>query len=82
MERITDIAYRPICIGRNDYRYIGFADMGYIGRYFISTDTDMPTLVGQNGFLSDFEKIVYWLNYRPKCPQVADFFYFSIIPMR
>ncbi len=33
MQQITDIAYRPICIGRNDYRYIGFADMGYIGRY-------------------------------------------------
>ncbi len=46
--------YPPICnrlpilhIGRNDYRYryIGFADMGYIGRYFISADTDMPTLM-------------------------------------
>ncbi len=46
MEQITDIAYRPIYIGRSDYRYryIGFADMGYIGRYFISADTDMPTL--------------------------------------
>ncbi len=46
---ITDIAYRPICIGSNDYRYryIGFADMGYIGRYFVSADTDMPTLVGR-----------------------------------
>ena len=41
-----DIAYRPICIGRNDYRYryIGCADMGNIGRYFISANTDMPTL--------------------------------------
>ncbi len=47
MEQITDIAYRPICIGSNDYRYryIGFADKGYIGRYFISADTDMPTLL-------------------------------------
>ena len=47
MQQITDIEYRPICIGRNDYRYlyIGFADMGYIGRYFTSADTDMPTLV-------------------------------------
>ncbi len=47
MLQITDIAYRPIYIGRNAYRYryIGFADMGYIGRYFISADTDMPTLV-------------------------------------
>ncbi len=46
MQQIPDIAYRPICIGRNDYRYryVGFADMGYIGRYFISADTDMPTL--------------------------------------
>ena len=47
MQQITDIAYRPICIGKNDYRYryIGFADMSYIGRYFISADTNMPTLV-------------------------------------
>ncbi len=46
MQQITDITYRPICIGRNDYRYryIGFADIGYNGRYFISADTDMPTL--------------------------------------
>ncbi len=43
MQQITDIAYRLICIGRNDYRYryIGFAEMGY----FISADTDMPTLI-------------------------------------
>ena len=32
---ITDIAYQPIYIGSNAYRYryIGFADMGYIGWY-------------------------------------------------
>ncbi len=27
--------------------------------------------VGQKSFLSDFEKMVYWPNYRPKGPQVA-----------
>ncbi len=45
MQQITDIAYQPICIGRNyyRYRYIGFDDMGYIGWYSISADTDMPT---------------------------------------
>ncbi len=24
--------------------------------------------IGQKGSLSDFEKMAYWLNYRPKCP--------------
>ncbi len=32
----------------NRYRYIGFADIGYIGRYLISADTDMPTLVSDH----------------------------------
>ncbi len=36
----------------------------------------------QKGLLSDFEKMVYRLNYRPKCPEVADFCYLGIIPMR
>ena len=27
------------------------------------------------------KKMVYWLNYRPKCPEVADFYYFGIIPI-
>ncbi len=38
--------------------------------------------VGQKCFLSDFEKMVYWPNYRSKCPEVADFCYFGIIPIR
>ena len=38
--------------------------------------------VGQKGFLSDFEKVVYWLNYRPKDPEIADFCYFGIITIR
>ncbi len=33
-------------------------------------------------FLSDFEKMVYWLDYRPKYPKIADFCYFGIISMR
>ena len=32
-------------IPRNFMCEIGFADIGYIGRYLISADTDMPTLV-------------------------------------
>ena len=32
--------------------------------------------IGKKGFLTDFEKMVYWLNYRPKGPEVADFCYF------
>ena len=28
--------------------------------------------IRKKGFLSEFEKIAYWLNYRPKCPEVAD----------
>ena len=38
--------------------------------------------LGQKGFLSDFEKMIYMLNYRPKCPEVADFCYFGIITIR
>ncbi len=34
------------------------------------------------GLLSDFEKMVYKLNYRPECPDVADFCYFGIITIR
>ncbi len=34
------------------------------------------------GFLSDSEKMAYWLNYRPKCPEDADFCYFGSIPIR
>ena len=36
--------------------------------------------VWQKAFLSDFEKMVYWLHYRPQCPEVPDFCYFGIIP--
>ena len=48
MEQFTDIRYRPIywLPKTTDIdNYIGFADMAYIGRYGISADTDMPTLV-------------------------------------
>ncbi len=38
--------------------------------------------ISDKGFLSDLEKMVYWLNYRAKCPEVVDFYYFDIIPMR
>ncbi len=31
-------------------------------------------------FCQILKKMVYWLNYRPKCPEVADFCYFGIIP--
>ena len=34
------------------------------------------------GLFLDFEKIVYYLNYRPEHPEVADLGYFRIIPMR
>ncbi len=34
--------------------------------------------IGQKAFLSDFEQMVYYLNYRPECPEVADFCYFSL----
>ena len=46
MLQLTDITYRPIisALLSYRYRYIGFADIGYIGRYLISADTDMPTL--------------------------------------
>ncbi len=27
------------------------------------------------------EQMLYWQNYRPKCPEVADLCYFGIIPM-
>ena len=30
----------------------------------------------------NFEKMVYWLNYKPKHPDVSNFCNFSIIPMR
>ncbi len=38
--------------------------------------------VGQKCLFLDSEKIVYWLNYRPKGVEVADFCYFGIIPIR
>ncbi len=31
------------------------------------------------GSLSDFEKVVYYLNSRPECPEVADFAVFCVI---
>ena len=50
MGQFTDITYRPIYrhVLDNRYRYIGFADMAFIGRYWISADTDMPTLLKIN----------------------------------
>ena len=41
-----------------------------------------PVIQLINHLLSDFEKIVYWLNYRPLCPKVADFCYFCMIAIR
>ena len=29
--------------------------------------------------MSDFEKMVYWLNYRPECPEVADVCYLYLV---
>ncbi len=37
--------------------------------------------IRQKAFLSDFKNIPYWLNYKPKHPKVAEFCYFSIIPI-
>ncbi len=64
--------YPPICnrlpilhIGSNAYRYryIGFADMGCIGRYFISADADMPTLVlGSRKSLSNLQSTLLYPN--------------------
>ena len=33
--------------------------------------------IRQKGFLSDFEKLLYQLNYKPECPEVANFCYFG-----
>ncbi len=43
MEQFTDITYGHAL--DNQYRYIDFADIAYIGRYSTSDDTDMPTLL-------------------------------------
>ncbi len=32
--------------------------------------------IGQKSFLSDFEKMAYYLNYRPECPVGAHFLLF------
>ncbi len=36
----------------------------------------------QKGHFLDFEKMVYYLNYRSKCPEDADFGYFCLISIR
>ena len=39
----------------------------------------IPWSVGQKGFLSEYKKMVYQLNDRPECPEVADFAVFCPI---
>ena len=41
--------------------------------------TNKPSFqnLGKKGFLSDFEKMVYQVNYRPECPEDADFAVFA-----
>ena len=53
MQAWTD--YRPIYRWQcyDWYRYIGFADKAFIGRYSISADTDMPTLEAVNRELTN-----------------------------
>ncbi len=38
--------------------------------------------IRQKAYFLDFEKMAYWLNYRPKCPEVEDFCCFGIISIR
>ncbi len=69
MEQFTDIIYRPIYrhVLDNRYRYISFADMAYIGRYFISADTDMPTLRRRpKGRINPGLQPSVWSNTDPK----------------
>ncbi len=75
------MSYRLIYRHQCHYRYIGFADIGHIGRYIVSVDSDMPTLACMlGGFWQAFLERLSGTDFLCSCPFQPTFCSARIIP--